>query len=239
VEGQRPREVDDGRSVTPLTTLSPLRRLDDYFFIRHLQIYQSEIRRELSGGWQSLLDVGCGRGSPLAGDEVLDRIPVKVGIDGHEPDLAHSQQFGPYDTYVHGDILSIEDRFGPNSFDVVMALDVIEHLTKDDGWKLLDKLEAVARRRVVVFTPNGFLRQGEREGNPLQLHRSGWTLMDFEERGYRVVGINGLRYLRGEQWVPRVRPAQIGGRISAATQPLVTRRPRLAFQLLAVLDLPL
>lgn len=225
------------RGGKPPRGLRSLRRLDELLFTRHLRVYQVQLRRELAGGWQSLLDVGCGRSSPLVGTDVLDQIPLKVGIDGHEPDVAHAQLSGPYDSYLHGDVLSVEDRFGPKSFDVVMALDVIEHVTKEDGWRLLTALESVARARVMVFTPNGFLPQGEREGNPLQVHRSGWTTEEFRRRGYRVTGINGLRCLRGEQWVPRVRPLQIGRRLSGATQPLVTRRPRLAFQLLAVRDL--
>lgn len=213
-----------------------LRRVDRRVFSENLRFYESALERELADGWTSLLDVGCGAVSAV--DRICATIPVTVGIDAHAPTIARRRKDGPYGRYECVNALDAGERFGPRSFDVVVAMDVVEHFEKDVGYRLLDVLETLARHRVIVFTPNGFLAQGELDGNPFQLHRSGWAAADFETRGYQVTGVNGWRPLRGQLWEPRIRPPAVGHRLSAATQPLVTRRPRLAFQLLAVLNLP-
>lgn len=213
-----------------------LRRADRLVFANNLDIYPRTIATILDGEYQSLLDVGCGA-SPLL-KTTCDHIPVTVGVDAHEASIRLSREMGIHDEYVRMDILDIADYFGPDSFDVVVALDVVEHFERADGARLLHAVETVARRLVIVFTPNGFLPQPALEDNPWQVHRSGWRVEDFEARGYDVLGMNGWKPLRGERWEPRVRPAALGHRLSAFTQPLVTHRPRQAFQLLALKQRP-
>ena len=77
------------------------------------------------------------------------------------------------------------------SVDSVFALDVIEHLEKDDGLELLRQARRVARCQVMVFTPLGYMPQdydeaGKKdrwgmEGGYWQTHRSGWEPDDFED----------------------------------------------------------
>jgi hypothetical protein len=78
--------------------------------------------------------------------------------------------------------------FPDRAVDTVAIMDVIEHLEKAEGRRLLGEAERLARRQVLVFTPLGFLGQefapGEADawgfGNiELQRHRSGWTPEDF------------------------------------------------------------
>ncbi|HEX8770337.1 MAG TPA: methyltransferase domain-containing protein [Acidimicrobiales bacterium] len=211
-----------------------LRYIDRVTFTRHLEIYSHSVADALRGEYASLLDVGCGSNSPMRA--AFAHIPFTVGVDAHEESIRRSRMAGIHTDYGCMDILDIADHFGPASFDVVAALDVVEHLERDDGDRLLDALETVARRLVVVFTPNGFLAQPALEGNPWQVHKSGWHVADFEARGYEVLGMNGWKPLRGDRWEPRIRPAALGHRLSALTQPLVTHRPRFAFQLLALRD---
>lgn len=75
----------------------------------------------------------------------------------------------------------------PGSVDSVVLLDVIEHLEKDEGTRLLERTISLARSQVVVQTPLGFMPQGEDEvkdawgmdGVDWQVHRSGWSPEDF------------------------------------------------------------
>lgn len=208
--------------------------MDRWAFTRHLDIYPRTIVSTLDNNYGSLLDVGCGGNSPLSA--ACKGIPHTVGVDAHAESIRRSRSAGLHGDYVCMDILKIADHFGPARFDVVAALDVIEHLEKDEGIQLLEAMETVARRLVLVFTPNGFLPQSSFEGNPWQVHKSGWLVADFEARGYSVLGMNGWKPLRGEKWEPRIRPAALGNRLSSSTQPLVTWRPHRAFQLLALLS---
>ena len=70
-----------------------------------------------------------------------------------------------------------------DAIDTVVLLDVIEHMTKDDGALTIRRSLEIARVQVVVFTPLGFLAQsGDAwglRGDVWQQHRSGWTPDDF------------------------------------------------------------
>ncbi len=78
--------------------------------------------------------------------------------------------------------------FTENSFDSVFMMDVIEHLPKKDGLFVLQHLERITRRQIVVFTPLGFMAQhvepGQADawglsGGSTQEHLSGWLPEDF------------------------------------------------------------
>ncbi len=170
------------------------------------------VEHELVGTCEYLLDVGCGPHSPI--DRFSARIPHVVGIDIFAPSLVP-----------------------PNSFDEVVALDLIEHLTKDDGFQLIDAMERVARRKVIIFTPNGFLPQEPYDDNIYQRHISGWSAAEMQERGYRVYGIQGWKPLRGELAAIRNRPKFFWNYVSLFSQLVTESRPEKAFQLLCIKDI--
>jgi hypothetical protein len=74
-------------------------------------------------------------------------------------------------------------------FDLAMCCDVIEHFTKEEGWKLLNGLMEKCKY-VIVTSPQGYFAQGSVFGNEHEKHLSGWEQHDF--RGvphlYKVVG---------------------------------------------------
>lgn len=192
--------------------------------------YYFQIGVELSG-MTSVLDVGCGARSPLS------KIPKtfrSVGVDIFKESIEKSKKLGIHDDYIIGDVTRLEDKIGKKSFDAVIALDLIEHLSKKQGEKLLMTLERIAQKKVIVMTPNGFYRQEPYEKNPYQVHKSGWTTQDFESRGYRVLGIRGLKSLRGEYATIRWKPWFVWGVISALSQYILVWFPRFSYQLFAV-----
>jgi SAM-dependent methyltransferase len=193
--------------------------------------YERCLERALEG-CDSVLDVGCGTDSPIGR---LQRKPARaVGVDGHAPAIEASRRAGIHAEYHCMPVLDVGTRFAPHSFDAVLASDLIEHLEKPDGERLLDLMESLARRRVIVFTPNGFLPQGEVDGNPYQVHRSGWTVGEMRARGYRVFGINGWRPLRGELAAIRWKPRWFWERLSLLSQDWTTEDPTHAFQILCI-----
>lgn len=205
--------------------------LDDRLFVRRRRQYPDALARVLTGA-DSVLDVGCGGSAFL-----LREVPTLKGYVGVDAIPVQLPETAPGDARTEQmDVRTIAERFEPGSFDVVVALDVIEHLSKDEGWALLDAMERLARRRVIVFTPNGFLEQGAVDGNPYQVHRSGWSVGEFRARGYRIRGINGFKPLRGGMAEVRWRPVAVWERVTRLTQGLFVRRPRWAFQLLCVRD---
>lgn len=192
--------------------------------------YYAELRKAVAGCTE-LLDVGCGSNSPV---KYFSKPVYCVGVDVHEASIEESKKQGIHNEYYLMDVLEIQRQFEPNSFDCVLASDLIEHLTKEDGLKLLAMMEAIAKKRVVVFTPNGFLPQGEYDHNPWQVHKSGWDIEEMEAKGYKVIGINGHKSLRGEYADIKLRPKIIWRMVSEITQLFVRNHPQYAFQILCV-----
>jgi SAM-dependent methyltransferase len=194
----------------------------------------AELARAIPAG-ASVLDVGCGNASPLV--QLRQRLSLLGGVDAFATALEHARQSGVYDVLVEGPVQDLERLFGAGSYDVVAAIDLLEHLDAADGGRLLDEMERIARRRVVVVTPNGFVPQDALEGNPWQVHRSGWTPDELRARGYAVRGLHGLRILRAEEAQIRFRPRRAWSLVSDLTAPIARAAPTLAYHLLATKEI--
>ncbi|MCX6355396.1 MAG: class I SAM-dependent methyltransferase [Candidatus Aureabacteria bacterium] len=150
------------------------------------------LQRELKG-CQSVLDLGCGRESPLK----YCRVAYSVGVDAFEPVLRESRKRGIHSEYILADIAGV--KFKPRSFDAVIMIDLLEHLEKAEGEKILRDAEEWARGKVIVNMPVGWIRQGMVQDNRFQAHRSGWQLEEMTQRGYRAYGMAGLHSLRTDE----------------------------------------
>ena len=207
--------------------LRSLRQILGPFYLRLFPDLTIRMRDELAGV-DTLLDLGCGHHSPLQHCD----IPLTVGVELFEPSLQESKRKGIHSQYIKADITRIE--FQPESFDAVIAVEVLEHLTKEEGPELLRRMEKWARQKVIITTPNGYLWQNPYEGNPLQEHRSGWSPGELRKFGFRVYGTNGWKWLRGYKTELKYKPAWLWVRISDLTQKVTYRCPGLAYQLLAI-----
>ncbi len=83
----------------------------------------------------------------------------------------------------------VVEKFPSNSVDSIFLIDIVEHLEKDEGLKLLKLTEKIARNQIVIFTPLGFLPQEHTNGKDAwgldgvewQEHKSGWMPEDFDD----------------------------------------------------------
>ncbi len=207
-----------------------MKKLLQKIYYRIFNNDEVELEKSLEG-CRSLLDIGCGSNSPI---KSFSKKFYCVGVDAFLPSIEKSKKQGIHDKYYNINVLDIGEKFEPNSFDCVLASDLIEHLTKEEGIDLLNMMERIAKNKIVIFTPNGFLSQGEYENNRWQIHKSGWTAQEMEKRGYRVIGINGWKPLRGEYAELRFCPKLFWLLISDITQIFVRNRPAMAFQILCV-----
>lgn len=199
-----------------------------------------EVEKHLRGS-KTILDVGCGSNSPI---DLLEGRYTSVGIDGHKPAIEESKKRKIHNAYILGDIKKLDTLVKKKSFDAVVALDVIEHLQKDDGYKLLDNMERAARKKVILVTPNGFLPQYNKD-NKLQAHLSGWTVEDFTNSGYRVEGIYGTKFCNvfrtneaELRWRPKFFWGLVWGILVEITHHLYTKNnPKHSIGLLAVKEI--
>ena len=188
------------------------------------------LKKELSG-CESVLDIGCGCNSPIQHCNV----PFSVGVDLFEPYLDESKKKAIHSEYIKADIREVE--FEAKSFDAVLCSEVLEHLIKADGCELIEKTVQWARNKVIITTPNGYLWQDGFADNPLQEHKSSWSVEDFQQLGFKVYGLGGWKKLRGYKGFIKYRPASFWGFISGLTQKVTSRYPKFAFRLFAVKDI--
>jgi hypothetical protein len=194
-------------------------------------IYVREMARILSD-CRSCLDIGCGAVSPV---QWLD-FDHTVGLEAHAPTLERAREARTHSEFRSGRAEEIGTLFSENQFDCVVALDLLEHLQKEEGLNLIDAMDRIASKRILFFTPNGYLEQ-ESHDNDLQEHLSGWDSAEMHHLGFKVIGMHGHRTLRGSGHKQRIRPRALGGVISVASHCLFTRNhPEMAAALLCVKD---
>jgi len=201
-------------------------------YIRYFPNYYSFLAQNLFD-CNSILDLGCGNNSPL---QYFPHMSSRAcGIDIFYPYLKESQIKGVHRKYILANILNICIK--TKSFDCVLALDLIEHLEKEEAFELINTMESIARKKVIIFTPNGFLQQKPYDGNQYHIHKSGWVCEDLEKLGFTPFGFFGLKGLRGEYCKIKFKPRFFWFIVSEMTQPFVFRLPRFASQILFIKNL--
>ena len=121
----------------------------------------------------SILDLGCGDKT------LINSLPdcKKTTVDS----------FAKFSPDVLWDLNKTPLPFRDSSFEVVLLLDVIEHLDKDRGTELLKEAKRICTKRIFVFTPLNWNENEENTDNPkseyygnkCNLHKSLWTERDF------------------------------------------------------------
>ena len=134
----------------------------------------------------TVLDLACGCGNPFKGI----RFKQLVGVDIFKKRF-HMPE---YDVVIFDNIMNICKLFDKDTFDVITAIDTIEHLEKKEGYKLMEDMEKIARKKVIIFTPLIWSENKENSEdpncwvykNPYNYHKSLWTNEDFISKGYSI-----------------------------------------------------
>lgn len=147
--------------------------------------------QELVTESDTVLDLGCGIMLHTRADKDGPRLKCKsiLGMDAWRPYLENIKRDFPV---IHGDLTRL-DSFLDESFDVVLLLDVLEHLTENEALKVLDEAKRIAHRKVIGLTPKAFDSNHQQPGgawglgdNPLQEHLSVIAHEEFVLRKYSV-----------------------------------------------------
>lgn len=150
------------------------------------------ILRHHIGDSNSILDLGCGDGS-LMGVLSQGKNWQIVGVDIYMDGLKKAKSRKIYKKLIRGDILTSVQLLNKSSdkYDIVFFSQVIEHISKKRGKKILNEIEKLSRKKIIVGTPRGFMKQPSEflGDNPHQVHESGWEAEDFKARNYKVFGI--------------------------------------------------
>ncbi len=195
--------------------------------------YYNWLKKDLAD-CDSILELGCGDHSPLLFIGLGQKTDT---VDIYQPYIDKHNKNGNYRSCKLANILTmplVPDL--EKQYDAVVICDVLEHLPKDEVHRLdlLYKIEAVARKKVILFTPNGFIENDLVDDDPYQEHLSAWEPEDYRARGYKVVGTTGLRWLLGKGSLPEHKPSFLYQLLALLAQPLVYRYPKIAWHSYAV-----
>jgi SAM-dependent methyltransferase len=130
-------------------------------------------KQKANGTRQKILDVGCGTGANL---EMLGKFGEAEGIDVSDEALAFCRRKG---LKVHNG-LAEKMPFADESFDIVTALDVVEHL--DDDVAGLKEMRRVLKKggRALIFVPAFMWLWGVQDD--VSNHRIRYTKSQIVER---------------------------------------------------------
>jgi len=198
-----------------------------YFFGRPL--------RTMIKTGDKVLELGCGKNSLLIRSGVIKNLRV-TGVDIFEPYVELHNSNGLYEKCICADITKID--FQPNQFDAVVCMDVLEHISKAEGVKLLAKMK-VWGRKIIITTPNGTVPGIPSDGNIHQEHQSGWFAEELKGHGYTVRGTSGWKALRkpGSQ-LRHLHPFVLWAGLSLISDLVVYFMPAKAFHLRATYENP-
>src|SRR4030042_282777 len=148
---------------------------------------------------ESVLDAGCGDGrwgyliQTNFWEAGLTKPPQVDGFDAFLPNVEFCSKAGCY--------RKVWQQIMPSplkgEWDIVLACELIEHIEQESLTQGLDILEADAKKRIIISTPNQpCYRQGlpTRVGyNEFESHLSYTSKSFLEQRGYKLIGA-GLWY---------------------------------------------
>lgn len=134
-----------------------------------------------------VLDLGCGI-KPISFLET----DLLVCLEPFAPYISYLRKRyrGTRVIMVQQDAITFLKNQPDESIDTIIAIDVLEHLSKEDGQELLRQMLRVCSIQSLIVTPNGFMPQHVSEfgtdewgyeGNVKQSHLSGWTPSDFKD----------------------------------------------------------
>lgn len=201
------------------------------------------LQRELKN-CKTVLDLGCGPSSPL---QYCKNITYSVGVEAFVPYLKESEKKKIHTKYFNKKIEGID--FPENSFDAVILIEVLEHLSKKAGNEIIKKSYKWAKNKVIISTPNGYFSMGNVDENNFQKHLSGWSIDELNNLGFKVYGMSGAKFLYTDKnkvydWINqednvffsnmRFRPKKLFYFINAFLQIFTYYKPRLAFGLFLI-----
>ncbi|MCW3999777.1 MAG: class I SAM-dependent methyltransferase [Candidatus Bathyarchaeota archaeon] len=160
------------------------------------------LKKNLIG--ESILDVGCGNGK-LIRTLTEKRDIFSVGIDIFLPYLKTCKTKHTYDEFVMCDVRFLP--FTRKSFDAILCSEVLEHLNKNEGLRVIQNLECLSTNITILAMPVGEYSQEPIDNNPNQAHKSVWRPIEMKKLDY-VVRLFGFRSIRGEievrsRFIPR------------------------------------
>jgi SAM-dependent methyltransferase len=130
-----------------------------------------------------VLDLGVGSGTYhrlFVRKSNLLRDAKWIGVEAWEPYINEYDLIKRYDTIINEDICKI-DFSVLNDVDLVLAGDVLEHMTKEDAVRVINDLLQISKN-IIISIPIVYYPQDEIDGNPFEIHiKDNWSHTEMME----------------------------------------------------------
>lgn len=153
----------------------------------------------------SIIDIGCGLGIYgslariyLEGDNLYDRTnltwnrkenwTVRIdAVEGFEKYITDLHRF-IYNDIIIGSATDILPKLHDKAYDLVIAIDILEHFSKKGGTDFIRELVRIGKS-VIIATPSIFENQQVPE-NPFENHLSVWNREDLLAFGFEIIEVS-------------------------------------------------
>lgn len=163
---------------------------------------------EATQNGESLLSLCCGIGFELSRLTTQDVTAVDIAPQY----LIQVKDRCPQAKTVCSDSLEYIKKQPDNSVDVISIIDGIEHMDKKSGLELIKHMKRVAKKKILLFTPQGHTEDGYLKNEPHnawgiegadehQTHKSGWTALELKDLGFQIVEKHSDTSQHGEPYV--------------------------------------
>ncbi len=183
----------------------------------HRHATEDLLRTVASLGVRTILDVGCGSGDNLAALARENRYELS-GVDYSEQALAIARKRVPDVTL---GVLDAQSQTLPQTFDLVMSLQVVEHLLDDTS--AIRNMAKMAGRYLLVATMQGRMRKSELSIGHIRNYSEVELRKKIEAAGVEIVWIRGWgfpfyspMYRTLAEWLPGGPPTGAMGKGSQA-----------------------
>ena len=127
-----------------------------------------------------ILDIGAGEGTyrKLIKDSDIEKQGFWTAVEAWAPYVNDYKLGELYDNVIIGDACYIDyDKIDSRSFDLVIAGDVLEHMTKNEAKELIREFKNHSKN-IIISVPLLHLHQDAYKGTWFEVHLDHWT---FEE----------------------------------------------------------
>ena len=131
----------------------------------------------------SILDIGCGFGkygflcreAMVCGRTINPKIDA---IEAFEENITDVHYLIYNNVFISGALSKLKE-LSAKSYDLILAIDILEHFSKEDGRMFLSELNRIGRN-VIISTPKMVLSQSALSGNVYEIHKTQWYPSDLK-----------------------------------------------------------
>jgi 2-polyprenyl-3-methyl-5-hydroxy-6-metoxy-1,4-benzoquinol methylase len=152
----------------------------------HRHIREDIVSRVKNLDVRSILDVGCGSGENLAALAAVGRYELS-GVDVSKEGIELARKAVPGAHLL--EVLDVERRALPEKFDLVMSIQVVEHIV--DDMAAIRNMAAMSRRYLFISTLAGRMRSSELLTGHVRNYTAVELRRKLEVAGLRVVEVGG------------------------------------------------